>query len=521
MLDHVEVTPYEISMIQEMANKEEIPNEGGQLLTFHEQPSFTHNPQNQSRYEDFKMPHNFFRANAHCPSPIKKVADEDYFSLPAHSQSFIQKSNKSPYIHQKNNSFVEQDSFVYQRNQPMFQNVEIHRPPAPTKSYNYVDQNSSAVFADQQNRGTRSFKNMGTPSTNSKSPIEPESMYKRSFPTNDSTAAHIKHSYYTPERTNLNNFCKTKFSLIFSLIFPIVSQDSRAKFTGVGISGLKTFDSVAVLENTDEEEQQVIDQKDWKKVIDDITASQKMVENLVQSSCKMGFSLEEEEEPIVREKYPEINKTKEYQSVPVPSLKKKIDQNSSLAMVDMLAEEMAKEYQENFEKIKNKFKNTLKEQLGVKEEQEPKITNKEKVPPLKTPSSGRHQSLESSNRNSQKLKSMESVNRRLDSLESTNRNRVRLQSLESTNRSRRTKTMDKPYEIEQAPPVVDTNKQLVEKEAIKLFEAFKSFLEEKMHQPQPIVENPNPVKRNSIPSDFITVTDQSDEVKNFFVSKIS
>jgi len=200
-----------------MANKEEEAPNGGQLLTFHEQPSFTHNnPQNQSQYEDFKMPHNFFRANAHCPSPIKKVADEDYFSVPANSQSFIlKKSNNSPFIRIKNNSFVEQDSFVYQKNQPMFQNVEIHRPPAPTKSYPCIDQNSSAVFADQHNKASRSFKSVGTPSTISKAPIEPESMYKRSFPTNDSTAAHIKHSYYTPERTNLNNFCKNKFFLIF------------------------------------------------------------------------------------------------------------------------------------------------------------------------------------------------------------------------------------------------------------------------------------------------------------------
>lgn len=321
-----------------------------------------------------------------------------------------------------------------------------------------------------------------------------------------------------------------------------MSQDSRAKFTGLGISGLKTFDSVVVLENTDEEEsqqQQVVDQKDWKKVIDDIAVSQKMVQNLVQSSCKMGLSIEE---PIVTEKYPEIKKTKEYQSIPVPPLKKKIDQNDSLAIVDMLAEEMTKEYQENFEKIKNKFKNTLKQQLGVKEEQNvepPKITSKEtkradkitkdKIPPFKSPGSGsikrdRHQSVESSNRKSQKLKPMESVTRRLDSLESTNRNRARLQPLESTDRSRRNKTADKetPYEIEQTPGV-DTNKQLIEKEAMKLFEAFKSLLEEKLHQQtsQPIVENPvpkNPVHRNSIPSDHIVITDQSYEV-NYFSEK--
>ena len=112
-------------------------------------------------------------------------------------------------------------------------------------------------------------------------------------------------------------------------------------------------------------------------MIDDIAVSQKMVENLVQSSCKIGLSIEE---PVVIEKFPEIKK--EYQSVPVPPLKKKIDQNNSLAIVDMLAEEMTKEYQENFEKIKNKFKDTLKQQLGVKEAptpsvEQPKIKSKD------------------------------------------------------------------------------------------------------------------------------------------------
>jgi len=228
MLDHVEITNYEISMIQEMANKEDTnPTHHGQLLTFHEQPSFTRETHFQSQYEDFKMPHNFFRANAHCPSPIKRVPDEDCLSIPANSQSFIaRKTNLSVMnasdIYNKNNSFIEQDSFLYAKNSPVFQNIEINKPPTHTKSQHYVDQNSSAVFARPELYSSvdqrKSYKNMGTPNTISK---EQESIYKRSFPdtgakayasVNDSTTGsirntNIKNSYYTPERTNLMNIC--------------------------------------------------------------------------------------------------------------------------------------------------------------------------------------------------------------------------------------------------------------------------------------------------------------------------
>jgi len=313
----------------------------------------------------------------------------------------------------------------------------------------------------------------------------------------------------------------------------------------------------------EEEEIGGFDQKDWKKVIDDIALSQKMVENLVQSSSKMGISTKNYETAPPAIQKPITIETKKTQETTIPSLpspplqKANKENDSSLAFVDMIAEEMSKEYQENFEKIKAKFKDSLKQKLGVKEtEPTPKKTittnedflikeapqhsskestnrkrtksssiqekEKERVPPLKTSSSIRQQSLESSNRSSHhKYKSMESSNRdkiRLESLESTNRNRARMPSLESTGRSRRNKTQDlqqKPYEIEQTP--IDNNKQLVEKEAMKLFEAFKSFLEEKLNpvenQKKTEIETEERlVKRKSIPSDHIVITDESHNV---------
>ena len=207
----------------------------------------------------------------------------------------------------------------------------------------------------------------------------------------------------------------------------------------------------------------VSNQGRWKKVCEDIEISQQMVENLVKDTLKMNK--EEFNQVIEKEKL--ITQEKK--------------QDESLSIANEIAEVIKEEYQQSFNKIKDKLMSSLKEKsdhkLGSSVMNEKQPLKEQKVSKnsghvKEVMSTKDRNDIEDKGRSRSAYNSRSSKRKNQNDKENVNRDSEveRVHSIEKANKG--------DNNTEEKDNIKKVNENILDKEALKLFQAFKGYLKE-------------------------------------------
>lgn len=257
--------------------------------------------------------------------------------------------------------------------------------------------------------------------------------------------------------------------------------------------------------------------------------SQQMVNTLVkQQSSKKPLSSKDENKSDIQESGRKCGKENKPFSEDPDS-----DQETQL-LINQITEEVSKEYQENFEKIKLKFKNTLKEKIGMikqKSEQKSKMFENEEISISQiddhhktyTNNNDQKQIEQMKERDEKNLSSIQtadfadtnsyqqeqnlkdSENNQENKSSETNLGKNQINQNEMMREKSKIKESNKDILIKE-----NKNNQSTKKETLELFEMFKDFLENKMEKNIP--QHRHKLLSNS----HIVINDQSYKVIYFF-----